>query len=209
MGFLLGATMWNSGSSLFLQFCRKPLIIKRLILHNKKDEKSFLLQEGSKQQFMWNSMFGKILMTFLISMVPVVELRGAIPIAVANGVNLWVAILVSIIGNMVPVPFIIVFIKRIFSWLRKKSVRFERIVNKLETRAAKKSDSVQKYAFWGLFILVAIPLPGTGAWTGALVAAMLEMPMKKAIPSILMGVIAAGVIVAFVTYGAGALFFHG
>ncbi|MCH3972891.1 MAG: small multi-drug export protein [Oscillospiraceae bacterium] len=157
---------------------------------------------------MWNSFIGKIFMTFLISMVPVVELRGAIPIAVANGLNLWVAILVSIIGNMVPVPFIILFIRRIFAWLKKKKGRFASLVNRLEARAEKKSDTVQKYAFWGLFVLVAIPLPGTGAWTGALVASILDMPLKKAFPSILLGVIAAGAIVAFVTYGVGTLFFH-
>lgn len=77
----------------------------------------------------------------------------------------------------------------------------------MEIRAEKKSDVVQKYAFWGLFVLVAIPLPGTGAWTGALVAAMLDMRLKRAFPAIALGVIAAGVIVAFVTYGAGAIFF--
>lgn len=156
---------------------------------------------------LWNSLFGKILMTFLISMVPVIELRGAIPIATAHGLNLWVAIFVAIIGNLVPVPFIIIFIRKIFEWLRKKSKFFDRVVTKLENRAAKKSDVVLKYAFWGLFILVAIPLPGTGAWTGALVAAMMNMRLQKAFPAIALGVVAAGAIVAFVTYGAGTLLF--
>ena len=146
-------------------------------------------------------------MTFLISMVPVIELRGAIPIGVGAGLNLWLAIGVSIIGNLVPVPFIIIFIKKIFAWLRTKSQKLNGLVTRLEKRAESKSVAVQKYAFWGLFILVAIPLPGTGAWTGALVAAMLEMPLKKAFPAILLGVLGAGVIVSFVTYGAGALLF--
>lgn len=146
-------------------------------------------------------------MTFLISMVPVIELRGAIPIGVGAGLNLWLAIAVSIVGNLVPVPFIIIFIKKIFSWLRTKSEKLNGLVTRLEKRAESKSATVQKYAFWGLFVLVAIPLPGTGAWTGALVAAMLEMPLKKAFPAIMLGVLGAGVIVSFVTYGAGALLF--
>lgn len=146
-------------------------------------------------------------MTMLLSMVPVLELRGAIPIGVANGLNIWVAIGVSIIGNLLPVPFIILFIRKIFSWLRKLSKRLDGLVTRLEQRAAKKSDVVLRYAFWGLVVLVAIPLPGTGAWTGALVAAMLDMRLKRAFPAIALGVVIAGAIVAFVTYGAGALFF--
>ncbi len=155
----------------------------------------------------FSTFFGKIIMTFLISMVPVVELRGAIPIGVGAGLDLWLAIAVSILGNLVPVPFIIIFIKKIFAWLRTKSEKLNALVTRLEKRAENKSATVQKYAFWGLFILVAIPLPGTGAWTGALVAAMLDMPLKKAFPAIFLGVVGAGVIVAFVTYGAGAILF--
>lgn len=155
---------------------------------------------------LWGSTFGKIIMTFLISMVPVLELRGAIPIAVANGLNFWVAIAVSVIGNLVPVPFIILFIRKIFTLMRKWSSKLDALVTRLEQRAAKKSDVVQKYAFWGLFILVAIPLPGTGAWTGALVAAMLDMRLSRAFPAILLGVVGAAVIVTFATYGVGALF---
>ena len=156
---------------------------------------------------LWNTLFGKALMTFFISMVPVLELRGAIPIGTANGLPLWAAILISIVGNLVPVPFIIIFIRKIFAWLRRKNQKLDHLVTRLEIRAEKKSDVVQKYAFWGLFVLVAIPLPGTGAWTGALVASMLDMRLKRAFPAIALGVIAAGVIVAFVTYGAGAIFF--
>ena len=155
----------------------------------------------------FNTYFGKIVMTFLISMVPVIELRGAIPIGVGAGLNLWLTIAVSIVGNLVPVPFIIIFIKKIFAWLRTKNEKLNSLVTRLEKRAESKSATVQKYAFWGLFVLVAIPLPGTGAWTGALVAAMLEMPLKKAFPAIMLGVLGAGVIVSFVTYGAGALLF--
>ncbi len=155
----------------------------------------------------WDSLIGKIIMTFLISMVPVVELRGAIPIGVAHGLNFWVAIVVSIVGNLVPVPFIIIFIRKIFAWLRTKSAWLNNLVTRLENRALKKTDTVRKFKFWGLFIFVAIPLPGTGAWTGALVAAMLEMRVKDAFPAIALGVLTAGIIVAFVTYGAGTLLF--
>ncbi|MCI6360109.1 MAG: COG2426 family protein [Oscillospiraceae bacterium] len=155
----------------------------------------------------WDSLIGKIIMTFLISMVPVVELRGAIPIGVAHGLNFWVAIAVSIVGNLVPVPFIIIFIRKIFAWLRTKSAWLNNLVTRLENRALKKTDTVRKFKFWGLFIFVAIPLPGTGAWTGALVAAMLEMRVKDAFPAIALGVLTAGIIVAFVTYGAGTLLF--
>ena len=140
-------------------------------------------------------------------MVPVIELRGAIPIAIANGLDFPTALITSFLGNLIPVPFIIIFIRKIFEWMRKLSPKLDSLVTKLEDRAEKKSDVVQKYAFWGLFILVAIPLPGTGAWTGALVAAMLNMRLKSAFPAIVLGVVAAGAIVAFVTYGADKLFF--
>ena len=150
---------------------------------------------------MWNSVGGKILMTIIISMAPVLELRGAIPIATANGLNFWVAIVCAIIGNLIPVPFIIIFIRKIFELIRKCSGKLDKVVTKLEERAQKKSDVVQKYAFWGLVVLVAVPLPGTGAWTGALVAAILEMRLKNAFPAIALGVFVAAIIVSFVTYG--------
>lgn len=151
---------------------------------------------------------GKALITFLISMVPVIELRGAVPYGYSNGLNIWVAVIISIIGNLLPVPFIIIFIRRIFALLRRISKRFDGLVTRLENRANNKSDIVKKYSFWGLFLLVAIPLPGTGAWTGALVAAMLDMRLKRAMPAITLGVLAAGIVVAFITCGADALFFR-
>ena len=156
---------------------------------------------------LWSSALGKIFMTFLISMVPVIELRGAIPIAVGNGLEYWVAVAVAIVGNLVPVPFIILFIRKIFELMRKWLPKLDGLVSKLEKRAEEKSDVVQKYAFWGLFILVAIPLPGTGAWTGALVAAMLDMRLRRAFPAIALGVVGAAAIVTFVTFGADKLFF--
>ena len=157
---------------------------------------------------LFDSFLGKILLTFAVSMMPVLELRGAIPVGVAHGLDLGTAIAVSIVGNLVPVPFIIIFIRKIFAWMKKVSPKFHHLVDRLEARAEEKSEVVLKYAFWGLVILVAIPLPGTGAWTGALVAAMLNMRLKKAFPAIALGVLGAAVIVSFATYGVGELLFH-
>ena len=150
---------------------------------------------------------GKIIATFFISMVPVIELRGAIPIGVGYGLPYWLTVILAIIGNLVPVPFIILFIRKIFELMRRWSKKLDALVTKLEKRAESKADVVQKYAFWGLFILVAIPLPGTGAWTGALVAAMLDMRLKRAFPAIALGVLGAATIVTFVTFGADKLIF--
>ena len=147
-----------------------------------------------------------ILLTFLVAMVPVVELRGAIPFGVVRGLNLWTAIIASVLGNLVPVPFIILFIRRIFAWMRAHMPKLDGLVTRMEKKAEKNRAAVEKYAFWGLAILVAIPLPGTGAWTGALVAAMMEMRLKRAFPAIVIGVVIAGVIVSIVTYGAQAIF---
>ena len=157
--------------------------------------------------FLWNTFLGKILLTFLVSMVPIVELRGAIPIATGAGLDWRVAIIVAIIGNMIPVPFIIIFIKKIFAWMRKTSEKLNKIVVKMENKAFSKRDVIDKYGPWGLFIFVAIPLPGTGAWTGSLIAAMLDIPLRKAFPAVALGVVTAGIIVAFVSYGAAALIF--
>lgn len=132
-----------------------------------------------------------ILLTFLVAMVPVVELRGAIPFGVVRGLNLWTAIIASVLGNLVPVPFIILFIRRIFAWMRAHMPKLDGLVTRMEKKAEKNRAAVEKYAFWGLAILVAIPLPGTGAWTGALVAAMMEMRLKRAFPAIVIGVVIA------------------
>ena len=147
-----------------------------------------------------------ILLTFLVAMVPVVELRGAIPFGVVRGLNIWTAIIASVLGNLVPVPFIILFIRKIFAWMRAHMPKLDGLVTRMEKKAEKNRAAVEKYAFWGLAILVAIPLPGTGAWTGALVAAMMEMRLKRAFPAIAIGVVIAGVIVSVITYGAQAIF---
>ncbi|MBQ3276240.1 MAG: small multi-drug export protein [Oscillospiraceae bacterium] len=147
-----------------------------------------------------------MLLTFLVATVPVIELRGAIPFGVARGLGIWTAIAVSVLGNLLPVPFIVLFIRNVFSWLRKRHARLNDLVNRLEARAEGKEDTVRRYAFWGLVLLVAIPLPGTGAWTGALVAAMMRMPLRKAFPAIAVGVVIAAVVVSVITYGATVVF---
>jgi uncharacterized membrane protein len=145
--------------------------------------------------------FGRYLLTFLVSMLPIVELRGAIPIGVGAGLGTLPAMITAVIGNMVPVPFIIMFIRHIFAWLRVKSARLERLVSRLESRAEGKWEKVHRYQLLGLMILVAIPLPGTGAWTGALVAALMDIRLKNAVPAIFLGVVIAGILVTGITYG--------
>ena len=142
-----------------------------------------------------------ILLTLLMSAVPVIELRGGIPYGLALGLEWWEAYPAAIIGNMLPVPFIILGVRWVFSWLRKISPWFEHLVRKMEEKAAKNAELVKKYEMVGLCILVAIPLPGTGAWTGALVAAVLDMRLKKALPVIALGVAIAGFIVTCLTFG--------
>ena len=143
------------------------------------------------------------LATFFSAMIPVLELRFAIPLGVANGLHPLTAMVLAAIGNLVPIPFLILFTRHVFDWL-KRWKPLSRLIEKLEARASKKSDVVLKYAGWGLCILVAIPLPGTGAWTGALVAAVLDLRLKKAMPAIIAGVAIAAVLVTLITYGATA-----
>ena len=139
--------------------------------------------------------------TLIMAMTPVVELRGAIPYGLALGMDMLPCYVAAVIGNCIPVPFIILFIEHIFRFMRRVSPKFGALVDKLERRAAEKSDVVQKYALWGLVILVAIPLPGTGAWTGSLVAALMNIPLRKSGPACLLGVLIAGVAVMAISTG--------
>ena len=145
--------------------------------------------------------YGEALITFIVAMVPVLELRAAIPLGVSMGLSHFTAMAVSVLGNMVPVPFIILFIRRILEWLSQKSERLRSWVDRLEARAEGKWDKVHKYEFFGLMLLVAIPLPGTGAWTGALIAALINMRLRNALLSIFLGVVAAGFLVTGITFG--------
>ena len=156
-------------------------------------------------QWLTQTMAGEFTLTVLVSMVPVVELRGGIPFGVAAGLPVWAAFLAAILGNLIPAPFIIVYIRRIFQWLRLRLPRLNSLVDKLEKKAHLKGQKVSKYKYLGLAIFVAIPLPGTGACTGALAAAFLDMPLRKAIPSIVAGVLTAGVVISIVTFGVSSL----
>ena len=137
---------------------------------------------------------------FLISMLPLIELRGGLLAASLLKVPITTAIPLCIIGNIIPIPFILLFIRQIFKWMKKVPL-LRGIVEKLEARAMRKSADVTKYEFLGLTLFVGIPIPGTGAWMGSLIAALLEMDFKKAIAAELLGIAMATVIVSILSYG--------
>ena len=152
-------------------------------------------------QWLTDTMAGEFTLTVLVSMLPVVELRGGIPFGVAAGLPVWAAFTAAVLGNLIPVPFIIVYIRRILQWMRERFPRLDRLVGALERKAHLKGQKVTKYQYLGLIILVAIPLPGTGAWTGSLAAAFLDMPLRRAIPSIIAGVLIAGLVIGLAAHG--------
>lgn len=152
-------------------------------------------------QWLTETRVGEMVFTGLVSMVPVIELRGGIPFGVALGLPQWEAYFAAVIGNMIPLPFIVVYIRRILQWMRRRMPWFKRLVDWVERKAHLKSDKVTRYEYLGLMIFVAIPLPGTGGWTGALVAAFLNMSLRKALPPIFLGVLIAGFLVTGITYG--------
>ncbi len=153
---------------------------------------------------LWGGKMSGELIAFVISLFPVLELRGGLIAATFLGIQWWKAFAYCFIGNMLPIPFILLFIRKIFE-LMKKWGPFKKLVDKLEQKADKHRDKIEKYRLWGLFILVAVPLPGTGAWTGALVAALMDIRIRYALPVIAAGVIVAGIIVATLSYGVAGL----
>ncbi len=157
-------------------------------------------------QWLTQTKVGEFVFTMLVSMIPVVELRGGIPFGVTAGLPVWAAWLAAITGNLIPVPFIIVYIRRIFQWMRRRFPKLNSTVDALERKAHLKGQKVSRYKYLGLAIFVAIPLPGTGAWTGALAAAFLDMPLRRAIPSIVAGVLVAGTVISLLAYGVVSLF---
>lgn len=137
---------------------------------------------------------------FIISMIPILELRGGLLAASLLQIPITTAIPICIIGNIIPIPFILLFIKQIFRWLKK--IRFVKpLIEKLEDRAMKKSGNVEKGEFWGLALFVGIPIPGTGAWTGSLIASLLEIDIKKAVLAELVGIAIATLIMSIISYG--------
>ncbi len=140
------------------------------------------------------------LIAFVISLMPVLECRGGMIAARLMEIPFLKAFLICYLGNMLPIPFIILFIRKIFEFLRRFSF-FEKIITRLEAKTDKNKDKILRYESWGLLVFVAIPLPGTGGWTGALMAALLDIRFKRALPIIALGVLIAGFIMSGLTYG--------
>ena len=144
--------------------------------------------------------FGKELIVFLISLMPILELSGGLIAAALLGLNIVPAFIICIIGNLLPIPFILWFITPVFNKL-KKTKHLSKFVNKIEKKALSKKDKIEKAEFWGLFFFVGIPLPGTGGWTGSLIASLINMDKKKAMLAITCGVLLAGLIVGSLSFG--------
>lgn len=144
---------------------------------------------------------GKGFIVFLISMVPILELRGGLIAAgpAILNVPMWQAIPICIIGNLIPIPFILLLITKIFDWM-KGTKKLKPMVERLEAKAMSKSANIEKYEFWGLVAFVGIPLPGTGAWTGSLIAALLGIRFRKAFPAIVLGVFVAAFLMTVLSY---------
>ena len=156
-------------------------------------------------EYLESTEYGKLIAAALVSMVPVLELRGGIPFGVGIGLHPLKAWAVCVAGNMLPIPLIIVYIRQIFKWLRATFPRLGNFIDRLERKAHLKGRVVLKYRYLGLFLFVAVPLPGTGGWTGALVAAFLNMRLKNALASIFSGLAVAGFIVTLLTSSVSAV----
>ena len=153
------------------------------------------------ENFFVNSV-GKELGVFICSMIPVIELRGGIPLGAALGLPWWESYLLAVAGNMVPVPIILLFVRNFISWMSASKVRFfNKIASFLERKAEKNRGKIEKYALWGICLFVAVPLPITGAWTGALVCATIGEKVWRALVSCFIGVCIAGVIMTLASYG--------
>ena len=137
---------------------------------------------------------------FIISMIPILELRGGLLAASLLKISAAKALPICIVGNIIPIPFILLFIRQIFKWMKKTKL-FRGLIIKMENRAMGKSDQIKRYEFLGLLLFVGIPLPGTGAWTGALIASLLEVDIKKSSIAILCGLFLASAIMYIVSYG--------
>ena len=157
----------------------------------------------SLAEFFVNALDGKVsseIIAFIVSLFPILELRGGLIAARLMNVEFIRAFIICYIGNMIPVPFILFFIRKVFD-LMKRNKKLKVMVEKIENKSLSKADNVRKYKLWGLFLFVAIPLPGTGAWTGALIADLLGIKIKEALPTIAAGVFVAGMIVSAFMYG--------
>ena len=144
---------------------------------------------------------------FIISLLPILELRGGLIAAALLGVDWFIAFPICVIGNLLPIPFILIFIQKIFDFIKRTNfLKMRKLVEKLDDKAEKKSKGMETASVWGLFAFVAIPLPGTGGWTGALISSFLKMDIKKSIVIILLGIIVAGLIISALAYFLPSLF---
>ena len=143
---------------------------------------------------------GKVIGIFFISLLPVIELRGSIPIGYYQGLPWYTNMITSIIGNILPVPFILLFVVKVFEFMKKRNIMVN-VIEKIEKRAMSRSESIANKEFLGLMLFVAIPCPGTGAWTGALIAALLQFDRKKSFVYIFIGVLIAASLVTLGVYG--------
>ena len=144
--------------------------------------------------------FGKQLMVFIISLMPILELRGGLIAAALLGLKPLESYIITIIGNIIPVPFILWFINRIIEWMRKGK-KLSKVANWLDKKVEKHKNQIEKFGFWGLVLFVGIPLPGTGAWTGCLIAAVLEMDRKKCFIAAMIGIFMASIIMMLISFG--------
>ena len=145
---------------------------------------------------------GPHLAVLICSMIPIIELRGSIPLGALLDMPFWLNYILSVVGNMLPVPVILLFVKAVLNWMAKCKINFfNKVANWIFRKADKNRPKIETYGFWGLFLFVAIPLPGTGAWTGSLVAALIDMKFGKAMLAVLLGVLSAGVIMTLISYG--------
>lgn len=157
------------------------------------------------ENFLLNKL-GRHLCVLICSMIPIIELRGAIPLGAGLGLPFWQNYLISVVGNMLPIPVILLFVKAVLQFMQRCRVKlFNKIANFIFRKADKNKPKIEKYSFFGLFLFVAIPIPGTGAWTGSLVAALIGMKFWKAMLSVFLGVLTAGLIMSAISYGVAGL----
>lgn len=153
--------------------------------------------------------YGKEILVFIISLMPILELRGGILAAALLGLDPLPGYLISIIGNVLPVPFILLLITKVLAWMKKSKVNlFNKVANWLDEKVEKHKGQIEKYGYWGVVLFVGIPLPGTGAWTGSLIASVLNMDRKKTFVAVLAGIVMASVIMMLLSYGLLANIIH-
>ena len=149
-----------------------------------------------------STILGKKIIVFIISLLPILELRGGLIAASLLGLNPVPSYIISVIGNIIPIPFILWFINSILNWMRNsKFKKINSVAKWLDKKVLKHKDSIEKYGFWGLVLFVGIPLPGTGAWTGCLIASVLEMDKKKSLLASIIGVAMASIIMMILSFG--------